>query len=344
MKNFNVNGPVEVSETALAAYQAKDWGGFDRMFYAWLDEKNSDEIRRLLIRDLLRQSYGSIYDTKNVCHRTADGFGRIFRVGGGDKKSELYWTLFNRPKLLAEVTEEFLYNLRKNLVSLESSREKESVVELIEFLMSLTNDKQIKELWRHHPVNTQEMSEAEKVKSLLKLWSPTMNMKAWMRDELWADIEKIIRDELTSNEHILAHAGDVYVYEKGVRMDATMELISFVSDLSHSNSSNYQVVDVCLGLIEDNLLLGVTYFNLSGVVRIVQRLPHNTALRLSRRHVIATKPDECRMYFGSLEGRNFLFWLKGMATRVDSVSRQTLYDQELLNKIQEIFDVIDADE
>ena len=116
-------------------FQRSNYSSFDQMFYNWLDENNRDGVRLLIIRDLLRQSYGA-NNPEATYYRTGDGFGRIMHAGGGNKSKDLYWTLRNRPKLLNEITSELLYNLEHDYVPLESIG-KDSLTELIELLLTV---------------------------------------------------------------------------------------------------------------------------------------------------------------------------------------------------------------
>ena len=335
--NFYSNGAVKVPPEVFSVYQngkANGWNSFDKMFYDWVDEKNPDGIRRLLIRDMLRQAHGSNRGNKNICYETSDGFGRIFHVGGGDKKESLYWTLFNRPKLLAEVVEEFLYNLKHNLVPMESIGGS-GCIELIEFLMSLTNETDAHRLLVYHPVNQKNLSREDRIAYLFNLWAPHKKMPEWFRTKLWSDIEATVKAEIASKKDAIAKNKSInFSYENRIEIPAIQQTQEFIRNQSYATGKSFNAVVPVLWLFENELPEDAEYYGLFDVVRLSVKLEdENLALRFARRHTIAARPDEM-YWFKSREGRVFLYWLRGVAEIL------TPGDKELFDAIGNIFKAI----
>ena len=335
-ENFYSNGPVKVAPGAFIEYRdAKDrgWDSFDRMFYDWIDEKNPDDLRRLLIRDMLRQSYSSDQSDVDVCHRTTfDGFGRILHVGGSDKEDTLYWTLFNRPKLLAEIVGEFLYNLEHNLVPLESMGEK-SRVELIEFLMKLASAKDTRELLFYHPIRQGGLNSEDMIDYLFRLWAPQTKMPGWLRDELWLEIEEQVRLEIATNRDAMIENGSVNFPKRSeIKTPAIQRMQRFIGrQMYATGKNNFDAVIPCLWLLEKELPGGVNYhFGLDKMASLAARLTDkNLALEFARRLMAVTSDDEIQSW-GREGGASYLYWLYGLITMLDPD------DEELSYRIKKI--------
>jgi hypothetical protein len=335
--NFSSNGPVKVSREVFTLYKGekrKDWSNFDQMFYDWVDEKNPDEIRRLLIRDMLRQSHGSNRNNKNIFYETNHGFSRILHVGGGSKKEGLYWTLYNRPKLLTEIVEEFLYDLKHDLVSLESIGES-GRDELIEFLTSLTDTTDARRLLAYHPINQKRLSYDDKIACLFHLWTPHTRMPEWFRNEIWPDVESAVKTEIAGNkEAIIKNKSMSFSYDRRIKVPAIQAMREFIRNQSFVTGKNFHAIVPCLWVFEKELPKDVTYCSLLDTVRLaIQLKDEELALKFARRHTVAVSSDDM-CWFNSREGRVFLYWLRGIAAIF------TPDDQELFGTIENILRAI----
>lgn len=332
-RNFRSMGPVEVSVEAYTAYAAEDyWPNFDRMYYEWLDENNDDEVRRLMLRDMLRQSYESNADNESVCRKSNDGFGRMFVAGGSGKgSSSLYWALRNRPKLLREMCEEALYNLENDLVPMKSVGEGDSV-KLIELLMSVTDEEGARKFWKYHPANQEETKPFRRASYLFELWNPQRNMPKWLQAELWGRIVADMQGEIAVGRETMERSGIVNSAPVGDKnIPVIRAMMEFVYNQSFASDLRFLAIEPCLRLFETELPDGVTYASLGDVMRIATRLnDEKLALRYVRRHVIKATWGEMNM-FRSRESKTFLYWLRGLTVT------HTPGDIELLQVISSVF-------
>lgn len=171
---FNEDGPVEVSEDLFLSYQSivgeRQQAKFDEMLmWGWLNENLPDGVRRLFLRDLLRQRCSASKESavgRNY-FETGYGLGRIFRVQGLGKEG-LKCALSQRPKILTEIYEEFLYNLDNDVVSYGSDVDRSAQRELIELLLELSTLPRAEgiKLLSYHPVNQPMQQRDEKVRKL----------------------------------------------------------------------------------------------------------------------------------------------------------------------------------
>ena len=101
MVPFQNDGPIQVSagnyETFMEFCKTQH-PNFDRLYHESICGRNAVGFRRLCVRSLLRP-YGFRSADLQFLNITMQ-LSRIFRIGGRDTKSELYWTLYNRPSVL----------------------------------------------------------------------------------------------------------------------------------------------------------------------------------------------------------------------------------------------------
>jgi len=306
-------GPVEVSPEDLSEYKKGDWcNSFKRMYRAWINEQNPDGVRRLLIRELLRQF---VERTARVTFcDTGSSSGHILRMGEGGKVESLYWMLHNRPKLLGEIVEEFLFNLDNGIVS-SYETDKISMNELIEFLLSLASETDARRLWAYHPINQEGLNHEKKIKFLFDLYAPGKKMPKWLMLELCADIEHAFTADILLNskqmeaEKHLDFAGEKLTIH---------EMLMYVYMHERDDGEGFRSILPFLWLLETRLPLEVECLDESSVIRLATKLgDEELALKLARRHVVAIAalgPDPDRIsVFDDREGRVFLHWLRGIA-------------------------------
>lgn len=306
---FNKNGPVIVTEEDFGIFLKSNYSSFDQMFYAWLDENNRNGVRRLCLRDMLRQFYGE--KNPEITHYQFDhGFTRIMHVGGGDKTKELYWTLRNRPRLLEEIISEFLYNLENNYVPTKSINKKYPA-KLIEFLLTVAKLEDVRKLWQYHPLNADtDIPLPKRMSERLRLYTGRANLPQTIRDELWRNVSRDLIAAINSQSKTLVDTGIPPIAENCM-MSVIVNFIDTINNESyHDDSRSMIMVTECIKLLEDNLPHTVAYLDWIDMERILQKINDRQVANKSLcRHITILTEDElssCKL--------NFLYWARGIIT------------------------------
>lgn len=284
---FNEDGPVSVSQEDFETFQNLKQLEFDQGYYTWLNENNRDGIRRLIIRVLLRQSYGENQPIAIIYYQTKHGFGRLTSIGGGETTENLYWTLRNRPKLRDEIVSELLYNLEHSYMP-QDSFDKECLQELLELLMTVTDIEDAKQLWQYHPLKSNTRWEAPKfMTERLRLYANYSYMPQFIRDELWNDIKNSLSAAIEKQKKALLEEGIPYISS-----NRTMQsIINFIDTIKkaeyHSDHNSLIMITNCLRLLEDKLPQTVTYFDCSSLELITIALNDKAlACEVLCRHIV----------------------------------------------------------
>ncbi|MCL2371327.1 hypothetical protein FWC63_01105 [Candidatus Saccharibacteria bacterium] len=325
-KNFNNNGPVRVSENDFAKYKRivftdnmTNKTRFDQLYYLWIDEKNPDGLRRLALRDMLRQSYIMDADVARCHYAVADSMRRLLRIGNKEHREDLYWLLFNRPKLLREMLGEFCYNLKNDLAPHELvGHGNGQIDELIEFLLGLVDEGHARELLSHHSASRLGADESYLLAPILvKLWSPKTKMPQAVRDEIWQRIVAATQAEM--KKHMAAVSAAGHVNDMSLTLSLTPNglemakgLVELVIDQSYVKGNGFKAIYPCLWLLENEIPDVVKYMSLGQIVRIaIQLEDEELALRFARRHIHAVDSRDLKT-FKNQEGLVFLRWLRGL--------------------------------
>lgn len=319
------DGPIEISDTDLQKFldlrkQSGHGYYFDYLYYDWLCERYPDGVRRLCLRYLLRTN--PITPDRRAPN-TFESLGRIFHVGGGDKKKDLYWTLYNRPKLLDELLEEFLYNILNNYYLPTDSQMPNDVAKLLLFLTTLTSDRTAWDLWTHHPLQGVPAQKLIKAPILFdnafKIWSTQTNLPREIRDALWLSISGAVRATAEKIPRRLTHLN---------RNDPTQlnaypcifTILHFITDTSFRKTDPApDTVITCLRLLEDVLPTDLTYLPVHSLAflsygRNIPDRDHRLALQIMRRHILkfdVTSALKDGFRFDSSDIAD-LYWLYGL--------------------------------
>lgn len=159
---FNNRGPISVSDEDFVTYQrlipSSEARPFEALYFFWVDEYHDDAVRRLALRDMLWQHHDKIHKDDMYCYKTeATSFTQIFHlIRPGEHHTEgqrgLTELLRDRPKLLGELVEEFLW-----LPSPEEegkyhvhTRNPQCDAEIVEALLPLVDQETGQKLWQRH--------------------------------------------------------------------------------------------------------------------------------------------------------------------------------------------------
>lgn len=345
LTKFHQDGPIPVSESSLQSFASfcRDRNpSFDIMFYTWLCERHSDEFRRLCIRNLLRQpAAGCASLPANDLHYFYYGrhpLTRLFHVGAPktDKPSDtLYWTLYNRPKLLSEFTEEFAYNVNHQYYAYDESCH-DFISSVLQLLLTLPTDSySASDLWQLHPYHEINLNrpQPEAVDAHLA-FSSALGMPEKFTDKLHLALAGLIIHESTKLHN------RYFVPDKSTCLDlgiynTTAPGICYISrwlttQCDQPDKSALFTIAFLIQQLEENLSRvsnNATYLGLINVIDLVPSLPHTTALALIQRHVAALY--RTHSYRDEVEGIPIrdLEWLRGFCAQylshIDIIQRAT---------------------
>ncbi len=148
--NFKDNGPIKVLNSDYIKYRDMTVNEFQQLFKLWTDHTVSDGIRRLSLRDMLRQH---ATNTENVCHIVNYTFcscydGLRFTTGCDNKGFSEY--LAENPKMRQEAIDEMLYNFEHHILINVNSV---ALATLVEDLLVFAESEDFERLWRYHPLS-----------------------------------------------------------------------------------------------------------------------------------------------------------------------------------------------
>ncbi len=362
-KVFYNDGPVEVAREDYVCLMTHTelLGSVKICFRGFLSELLPDGERRLLIRNALGQSWKAYGEAINVCYRSEtnnESFGDILRVGDDKKGKVLRQALSERPKLLQEFLEEFLYRLENKTLPQVCPGDWDDRADIIAVLFSLTDplDKSrflvdeptVRKLLRYHPANSSEIGRRERYNYLVALWAEP-GLPAWLRTETWLQIEAGVRDDVAKHGAMMTERGSYYeCYSNGRTVDTSAidEVIDYISKHQYSEGKAWYAVVDCLRLLDTELPENVPFYDLYKLFGMALRIKdYRLVYRVLGRHVMGTAADSNE--FGGQVTQNALFMLLGICYRlmpkgeVSNLSEEQVAqlekDQALLQKIDKVF-------
>jgi len=245
---FYEDGPVIVSEPDYNCYcklfskKTLNIEGFESLYQLWVNENNRDGVRRLAIRDLLRQQRSLPKGSQIIHYDTGYSFEKLFCNSFfetcPDRSEGLYMTLRNRPKLCQEIVSETIYNLDNHYYNDCYRFIKNELQRLLDMLLAVATPDDISKLWQHHPIHA--TGGPSWIKIALGLYANPINIPDSIRDDLWG---KIARSPICEKQNI----------------EAIHDFIC--CELDDKNPRKSFVMGRCLQLLEDNLPCSVTYFS-----------------------------------------------------------------------------------
>lgn len=190
---FYEDGPVAFTQPDFLNFDriARDFS-FDDMAFAWPNHNYPDYVRRLCLRNVLRQT-----DTNNCkisMYRPLNHvFGRLTYVLRDHY--QLSTMLELQPKLLREFTEELLYNISHQVYqTLPHSFIQSDLDSIIEIILPLTDSTTGRRLWRAHSFSS---ITTKNIPQVLQLCEKTDDkLPHWLRSHIETDIQRLIKQEL----------------------------------------------------------------------------------------------------------------------------------------------------
>lgn len=309
------DGPVIVSkETLDFVDKVQKPLSYSTKYYYWIDESNDAEIRRVMLRQLLRDR---------------DRCNEIMQIGGcGENKvNEFYWMLKNRPVLQHEIIEEFIYNLENDFYPKKVNLPNHGYLNLLIFLTTVADEKTAKHLWDFYYLDEVYPENYDGMESLCRLAYETPRLSDSILLDIWAEMARRLENE---NEQVskLDHEPDNVTPQ-------TCALVSCVRKLCWHLSNAPQIVPLedfllnCIDWLETHIPDEVSYLgDLGGdtdnVIHVLSRIDIGVAVDCAERVVL---------HGDNLDGlysHDFLYWLYGIIANNGA-------KPETLAKIQNLF-------
>lgn len=268
---FWEDGPVVISEDVFKTYElAYTDEDIHQLIIDWgVDPVSNDGVRRLCLRDILRQNYESSTGYLNA----SGSYTSLLRV---ESRGGFYKMLCDSKKLREEFVSEVLYNIYVGRVP--SGETDGGWNELMEFLIVLGHNLEISELdakwlWSLHTVSGLDTTIPDKVKRTWKYYDfleggftrVNAETPGWIFEEVWKRFERDLVDCIEECAEVMRKRGSVYStddpYDKNligyiVEPDSAEEVVVRVCNVATKQLVESQRL---VRILEENLVEGVWY-------------------------------------------------------------------------------------
>lgn len=320
--HLNTDGPISISQKSFAKYQTMplppNIPDFDYLFYTWINEGIDPDIRRLCLRDLLRQDQ-NIHSDKSYFN-TGRTISRLLSIDvSKSEEPMLSQHLRYRPKLLQEFLEEFLYFLEHS--DPPKPHEAAERHTILEALFPIVDEATGNKLLPYYNVYDPDHPNESSTEQLLINWSNPHN-PTWFRtvarhsfnDELQREISQLCENNanLADSQQNLDDISEDYPGP------AIYSALSFMYDYARGalpeqkTATNLDIITILLDTIYHSLPYKVCILPYHILIPILYQLPPAEALAHLRSHLLSCFDNHIEDV--SLhDARNFLFWAEGLA-------------------------------
>ncbi len=290
---FREDGPVKVSENDFKTYKGMQISGSVSVaYFVWIDEHNSDGVRRLALRDILHE------DDKEATKCAKLSCGNIFMA----EKPDLATVLEFRPKLLQELSEELWYVLEHGTKIYEAALDR-----MIELLLRLTGEEKF---WPYHAL-AKDLDKGGINREILLLLLPSRGLPTRLREKIWEKLTLRAKDDLEAPNRYYVDDHGHFGIATSMNGTALKAFCDFFGDTSvPKDSGDVVVAEQIARWLEENLPDNVIYsWHLHGVINYIQHFQDATlAYQVMRRHILNVRSLN--------ENVKFFFWLRGIITYV----------------------------
>jgi len=342
--NFCKKGPVVISVADFALYKERvgEWkrDDFSKLFWEWINENNTDSFRRCCIRDLLRQNSSTQSENENICFVSSNSFYYIFDFANKSDKEGFFWMLKNRPKLLNEIVEEFVYNLENDLMQSKYATYNEGLDKLIEFLVCFVGEDDGRKMFAFHTAKNQKVEKrllSLCAEHLFRLCKSESRMPEWLRNDAWTDIQNWLRKDIASAKKIEGGLNSSDNYDLWCKLEMATVLMDFLSKQAFKPSNDFSLAERCVRLFEYELgkKSSMTYCREKEVMCLAVRIKdQDLALRFARRHTLPVYSSANAFLSEYVLNASFVYWLFGIT------KSRTPKDKELLKLISKFTNMV----
>lgn len=276
-KMFPEDGPIKISEEIFALYRnLKDEPSTAMMLRHWLCDDDSDGLRILYLRDLLRSaSVSRDAEVRKHAYYSFDyGVTRMLR--NDDFKSAVRC----RSKIRQELYSELLYNLKNKFYG----GEKDDIDNLILFMIPYLSEDEGRELWKYHRFAALK---PRRVEEALGLISCGKCKSEWLSVEIERLVMKATAEEIEQYRGELEMCSILYPYcIEGLY--ATVNVQEFVENETIYKDGNREAAVRMVEFLHNTLPANVKFDNLHYLPKILYLLAADPELMLgvARRHML----------------------------------------------------------
>lgn len=276
-KMFPEDGPIKISEEIFALYRnLKDEPNAAMMLRHWLCDDDSDGLRILYLRDLLRSA--SVSRDAEVRKHTYYSFdyGVTRMLCNDDFKSAVRC----RSKIRQELYSELLYNLKNKFYG----GEKDDIDNLILFMIPYLSEDEGRELWKYHRFAALK---PRRVEEALGLISCGKCKSEWLSVEIERLVMKATAEEIEQYRGELEMCSILYPYcIEGLY--ATVNVQEFVENETIYKDGNREAAVRMVEFLHNTLPANVKFDNLHYLPKILYLLAADPELMLgvARRHML----------------------------------------------------------
>lgn len=319
-KPFYQDGPVEVSSADFLEYQRlypTEHADFDSLARYWLDEHHPDGVRRLALRDLLRQEFSS--KSPYAYYQANSSAGRLAVLLRDEKRPEIKnANLLYRPKLVAELTSELLYTVANKRYPQKYNAPSE-IDDFVKILIPLVDESDGRLLLRHHSVWSLPVVPVNETLPVLYVIVDDAYPE-WLRNTLWDTFKSSCEDapKLRQDFRKYQRLNDI-PGANNVPVRVLQETSRFIGlySVKDQRTKFAQLIPI-LQYLNELLPANLEYSADYEAIVIAPQIPDDaTAFAYARRHTINANQDTSRNSFDTPAGRRFLYWLRGLAAFLD---------------------------
>lgn len=272
---FKDDGPIKVSVADFNTYRDMQIENFEELFDLWSNPHISNGVRRLSLRDMLRQNSlsGRLQQNppgvEDVCHIVNYVFNNcydsiIFCSDQDGKGLRQY--LIDNPRMRQEIISETIYNFEHGILPKTTPT---IMASFIEILMGFSQGADFDRLWSYHPLNRSRSSRLQSIAQRLKLSYQSNSLPTRFCDRLWREIKQDVSALIRAYERPLSLQPRSDSFGKRIVEDfvAGLKDIHLLSKMS-SNPRSRQIVNEGCQILQENLPLAARPF-----IRDFEQLP-----------------------------------------------------------------------
>lgn len=317
---------------------------FDDMVFSWPNQNYPDHIRRLCLRNILRQT---CQKTTTVTQYTQDehNFGRLlFLLNSPSHGYHLPTLLKLQPALLHELTGELLYNLEHNIrLDMPYSFMYDDLDQLILMLLPIVDEQIGHNLWHHHSLRSYPISRFEELLNFCE--ESDEKVPAWLKVEIENKTKELVSQEIQDNLDYFKEEGHIDICwipdvnsSTSDKLSVSYIVADHITSIAYSITSpkssataNFRFSTRLIRFLEKKVPQPLTYINREQFIALITLLITSPKLarKFTRRHLAektTLSPQELR----NRSGQIFLHYIYGI------VAAETPKDHVFLNRLNDL--------
>ncbi len=307
-KMFPEDGPIKISEEIFALYRnLNDEPSAAVMLRHWLCDDDSDGLRILYLRDLLRSA--SVSRDAEVWKHTYYSFdyGVTRMLYNDDFKSAVRC----RSKIRQELYSELLYNLKNKFYG----GEKDDIDNLILFMIPYLSEDEGRELWKYHRLVALK---PRRVEEALGLISCGKCKSEWLSVEIERLVMKVTAEEIEQHRGELEMCSTLYPdCVEGLK--AVIDVWDFVENEMVYMGGNREAAERMMEFLHNALPANVKFIDERSFPKEIRLLADEPKLVLgvARRHLLGRSFNGEQCWMNTLDWELCMCWLIAIRSYYD---------------------------